>query len=291
MITRKDVHRIESGSHEKVIKDFRQRMVVKKEQAKEQNHRTSTLGMICGMLSVAVLAGGVVLVNNYTKMQRMESVLTSVLPAGVSNWDEYQKQKAEEPDFIIEELPGNVQPIGEAVGETGESYGTETMGGSIPEKGEAEAEDTKAEDADSTLVEEAVPSVEGESADSGGADSYPADGESGQAGGPGEAAPPVQTEPESQTDGPDQEEPSSQNLVGMGKGTGQGDMEEPEREPIDYAAAEANGYHIYEVGEGETLYGICWKNYGDLKHLAEICRLNNLEDVDRILAGQKLILP
>ena len=291
MITRKDVHRIESGSHEKVIKDFRQRMVVKKEQAKEQSHRTSTLGMICGMLSVAVLAGGVVLVNNYTKMQRMESVLTSVLPAGVSNWDEYQKQKAEEPDFIIEELPGNVQPIGEAVGETGESYGTETMGGSIPEKEEAEAEDTKAEDADSTLVEEAVPSVEGESADSGGADSYPADGESGQAGGPGEAAPPVQTEPESQTDGPDQEEPSSQNLVGMGKGTGQGDMEEPEREPIDYAAAEANGYHIYEVGEGETLYGICWKNYGDLKHMAEICRLNNLEDVDRILAGQKLILP
>jgi len=35
MITRKDVHRIESGSHEKVIKDFRQRMMVKKEQAKE----------------------------------------------------------------------------------------------------------------------------------------------------------------------------------------------------------------------------------------------------------------
>ena len=77
----------------------------------------------------------------------------------------------------------------------------------------------------------------------------------------------------------------------MGKEAGQGDIKEPEREPIDYAAAEANGYHIYEVGEGETLYGICWKNYDNLKHLAEICRLNNLEDEDRILAGQKLILP
>ncbi len=123
------------------------------------------------------------------------------------------------------------------------------------------------------------------------ADSYPAADESGQAGDPGDAAPPVQTEPESQTGGAGQEEPSSQNLVGMEKGAGQGDIEEPEREPIDYAAAEANGYHIYEVGEGETLYGICWKNYGDLKHLAEVCRLNNLEDEDRILAGQKLILP
>lgn len=33
MITRKDVRRVETGSHEKVIRDFRQRMVVKKEQA------------------------------------------------------------------------------------------------------------------------------------------------------------------------------------------------------------------------------------------------------------------
>lgn len=33
MVTRKDVRRVESGSHEKVIKDFRQRMTVRKEQA------------------------------------------------------------------------------------------------------------------------------------------------------------------------------------------------------------------------------------------------------------------
>lgn len=275
MITRKDVHRVESGSHEKVIKDFRQRMVVKKEQAKQQSHRTSALGMICGMLSVAVLAGGVVLVNNYTKMQRMESVLTSVLPAGVSNWDEYQKQKAEEPDFVIEELPGNVYPTETAAGETGESYGTETMGSSVPEK-----EEDRAEDADSDMVEEAVPSLDSESADG-----QPGTGESGQAEGSQDA---VQSGQGDQTGPKDQ---SSQNLVGMGKEAGQGDTSEPEREPIDYAAAEANGYRIYEVGEGETLYGICWKTYDNLKHLAEICRLNNLEDEDRILAGQKLILP
>ena len=53
----------------------------------------------------------------------------------------------------------------------------------------------------------------------------------------------------------------------------------------------ANGYKIYVIGEGETLYGICIKNYGNLNHLAEVCRLNNLADVDKILAGQKLILP
>lgn len=94
MITRKDVRRVETGSHEKVIKDFRQRMVTRKEQAAAKRSAASALGMLCGVLSVAVLAGGVVLVNNYNKMQQMESVLTSVLPAGVASWDEYQDRKS-----------------------------------------------------------------------------------------------------------------------------------------------------------------------------------------------------
>ena len=47
-------------------------------------------------MAVAVLAGGVALVNNYTKMQKMESVLASVLPANVESWDKYQKMQEEE---------------------------------------------------------------------------------------------------------------------------------------------------------------------------------------------------
>lgn len=253
MITRKDVRRVESGSHEKVIKDFRQRMAVKKDQAVRQNHKTSVLGMMCGGLSVAVLAGGVVLVNNYTKMQRMESVLTSVLPAGVTNWDEYRKEIANEPDFVIEELPGNVYPTEAVTGETGETYAAETMEAqeTVSDNGTENSAADAAADADSDLVEEAVPVAE----DAG------------------------------------QETSEGRNLVGMGKENGQGDASETELPPVDYAAAEANGYKIYEIGEGETLYGICWSVYGDLSHLKEICRLNHLDDVDRILAGQKLILP
>ena len=80
-------------------------------------------------------------------------------------------------------------------------------------------------------------------------------------------------------------------LVGMGKEIGEGDSAEAAGTPIDYEAAEANGYRVYQIGEGETLYGICWREYGDLSRLTEICELNSLEDVDHILAGQKLILP
>lgn len=120
MITRKDVRRVETGAHEKVVKDFRSRMTMKKEKATMQSRTASAMGMLCGVLSVAVLAGGVVLVNNYTKMQKMESVLASVLPAGISSWTEYSDEESGDSAFIVEELPGKVYPT-QPEGETAET--------------------------------------------------------------------------------------------------------------------------------------------------------------------------
>ena len=241
MVTRKDARRVESGSHEKVIKDFRQRMTARKEQADAGRHMSGILGTACGVLTVAVLAGGVVLVNNYHKMRQMETVLTSVVPAGTANWSDYLDKLNQEPDFVIEERPGNVFPTEES-GETGESYAAETM----------EATDTMEEtaagtDTEAASVEEAVPSASAES--------------------------------------------PTQPLVGMGKESEPGSTASPKKEPADSAAASANGNRIYEIGDGETLYGICWKEYGNLKRLAEICELNHLDDVNHIVAGQKLVLP
>ena len=247
MITRKDVRRVESGSNDTVIRDFRSRLSVKKEQAVMRNKMVSAMGMLCGVLSVAVLAGGVALVNNYTKMQQMESVLASVLPANISSWDEYQKELAEEPDFIIEEIEGKVYPTEAMTGETGESFTAETMSSDLAESDiHPEAENTSESEASELAIQETEQSAESE---------------------------------------------TPQNLVGMGKESGQGDSSGENTVAVDYEAAKANGYRIYVVGEGETLYGICWKTYDSLNHLKEICQLNNLQDVDKILAGQRLILP
>lgn len=290
MITRKDVRRVETGSHEKVIKDFRQRMTARKEQASAKRSAASALGMLCGVLSVAVLAGGVVLVNNYNKMQQMESVLTSVLPAGVADWNEYQKQKASEPDFIIEELPGNIYPIDVPAGETGESYTAEPQTMASGEPGGF------GENGSDRSVKE---NMEGQSGQEANGNSESGDGRTG-AGSPGSEG--GQASANEGTEAADADadlieeavpakESTQQNLVGMGKESGQGDSRSEERLPIDYEAAEANGYRIYVIGDGETLYGICWKLYGNLSHLKEICDLNGLSDENRILAGQKLILP
>ena len=232
MITRKDVRRVESSSQETVIRDFRSRLAVKKEQVSARNRTLNAMGMLCGVLAVAVLAGGVALVNNYTKMQKMESVLASVLPANVESWDKYQKMQEEE--FVIEEVAGKVFPTEPITKETDETMIAETMTGEKEE----------------TLI--------------------------------------LSTEQENISLNPEETTPE---FVGMDKGEGQGDSFESQIAKIDYEAAAANGYRIYTVGEGETLYGICWKQYNSLEHLTEICRLNQLKNVDRILAGQKLILP
>lgn len=251
MITRKDVRRVESGSHEKVIKDFRQRMTAKKEAADSRRHMANALGMVCGLLSVAVLAGGVALVNNYQKMRRMESVLASVLPAGVGTWEEYQEYEAmEEPEFVIEEAPGNVYPTEsqeKITGETGESYRADSLVEETPESGSEKLPDSAGK-AETPTTEQETQSL------------------------------PI-------------EEETAAPLVGMGKEEGQGDTPEESSLPIDYETAMANGYTVYQVGEGETLYGICWKKYGNLSRLSEVCSLNQLENVDHILAGQRLILP
>ena len=251
MVTRKDARRVESGSHEKVIKDFHQRMTARKEQAEAGRHMSGILGTACGVLTVAVLAGGVVLVNNYHKMRQMETVLTSVVPAGTANWSDYLDKLNQEPDFVIEERPGNVFPTGES-GETGESYAAETMEATdtmeATEAGTETMEATAAgTDTEAASVEEAAPSASAES--------------------------------------------STQPLVGMGKESEPGSTASPKKEPADSAAASATGNRIYEIGDGETLYGICWKEYGNLKRLAEICELNHLDDVNHIVAGQKLVLP
>ena len=295
MISRKDVRRVESGSHEKVIKDFRQRMTARKEQAGARQRTAGVLGMACGILSVAVLAGGVVLMNNYQKMRQMEGVLASVLPVGVSDWQEYQEELEEAPDFIIEERPGNVYPTsgtedgGQAI--NGQMSGEQAVGGQAV-SGQAETGQDNLGTGAETGTEAGAGAGQGTEEGAGmGAGSGAETGTT--------PSPETMSSEDAFSSGQASQAPLD-NLVGMGKESepekqeevlGEGDAKENVLPPVDYDAAEANGYRIYEIGEGETLYGICWKEYGDLSRLEEICKLNALEDVDHILAGQRLILP
>ena len=305
MISRKDVRRVESGSHEKVIKDFRQRMTARKEQAGARQRTAGVLGMACGILSVAVLAGGVVLMNNYQKMRQMEGVLASVLPVGVSDWQEYQEELEEAPDFIIEERPGNVYPTsgtedgGQAA--NGQAADDQTAGSQIID---GQAAGGQAVNGQAAVGQDNLGTGAETGTEAGAGAGQGTEEGAGMGAGSGAEtgttpSPETMSSEDAFSSGQVSQAPLD-NLVGMGKESepekqeevlGEGDAKETILPPVDYDAAEANGYRIYEIGEGETLYGICWKEYGDLSRLEEICRLNALEDVDHILAGQRLILP
>jgi hypothetical protein len=240
LISRKDARRVESGARDEVIRDFRQKMETRKEEVRRRSTLTGALGTACGILSVAVLACGVVMFGNYRKMKEMEAVIASVLPAGSVSY----KNTGE---VDIEEIAGEIYPTkerGNAVDARVDKIAMEDSAEGILSGGNRTAEDLgNMEDIDRT--------------------------EAGQA-----------------------EENASEPLVAAGgtasgNGSGAGASGMKEMEPLQASAETV----AYIVQEGETLYGICLNHYQNLAMIPEICRINGLEDENRISAGQKLLLP
>ena len=257
MIMRKDVCRVETGTGEPVVRDFRQRMEENKSQITSRRGSIRVLGSLCSALAMVVLAGGVVMVNNYDKMQKMESVLTSVLPEGIS----WQNNLS-----AVE----NSQKKGGSLrnSQTGQMSGTENGGDNLlVEHASGGVNPTLAHE----NMSETYPETAGQSQNETVAEEQNRVSEDGQ------------TETENQT-GTDQ--PSSHGSAGTKTAPSQ-TAAESDRAAI--SAALASG--TYQIQPGETLYGICLKLYGNGSRLEEICRLNGLEDENKIMAGQNLILP
>ena len=257
MIMRKDVRRVETGTGEPVVRDFRQRMEENKSQITSRRGSIRVLGSLCSALAMVVLAGGVVMVNNYDKMQKMESVLTSVLPEGIS----WQNSLS-----AVE----NSQKKGNSLrnSQTGQMSGTENGGDNLlVEHASGGVNPTLAHE----TMSETYPETAGQSQNETVAEEQNRVSEDGQ------------TETENQT-GTDQ--PSSHGSAGTKTAPSQ-TAAESDRAAI--SAALASG--TYQIQPGETLYGICLKLYGNGSRLEEICRLNGLEDENKIMAGQNLILP
>lgn len=222
MILRKDARRVESGNGDTVIRDFRQRMEDNKVQAISRRGTIRVLGSLCSALSIVVLAGGVVMFNNYEKMKEMESVLTSALPVmerdnpAALPGDQVYNDTEGEDELLIEEAKGQVYP----------TVGTETLSPTYP------------------------------------------------------------NQPAEETDGgPDSAE------TGIGEEGHSSSAETQAESAAETAAASAGVPATYRVQDGETLYSICLKFYHSLNRIDEICELNNLENQDKIISGQNLILP
>jgi len=207
MVCRKDAMRVESGTRDTVIHDFRRRMDNKKQEVKKRHSTISVLGTACGMLTVLVLASGVVTFNNYQKMRAMESVIASAVPEGSAK------------DWSLSLTRGG------SADDDGEEMEFEEVAGEVyPTRAEIVIETESPEETTAQT----------------------------------EAAPELQSQPQEQ------------------------------KAAVVQVPANAVSY---TVQDGETLYGICISQYQSLKYIQTICEWNQLEDENKISAGQQLLIP
>ena len=247
MVLRKDVRRIESGSDEKVIQEFRKRMDEHKDEVTDRHQTLGLLRGMCMAMSIVILAGGIVMFNNYERMQEMESVIASAIPERVESAlmgkDNAAVKDKPESHVVVEEADGGVYPTTAAV--------------------------TK-----ETMSETQPGSQNGGEGQNGGEDQNGGDGQKSE---------------NTQDGGNSQESAQTQ---GGNKGASKEEGSGSQSSSGGASQAAAGGtQRVHVVQDGETLYGICISEYHDVNKLKEICELNGLEDENKIVSGQKLLLP
>lgn len=259
MVLRKDVKRIESGSDEKVIQEFRKRMDEHKDEVTDRHQTLGLLRGMCMAMSIVILAGGIVMFNNYERMQEMESVIASAIPERVES--ALMGKDKPESHVVVEEAEGGVYPTTAAV--------------------------TK-----ETMSETQPGSQNGAAANSGGAEN--ASGNAAGNGGQENAQTPGGNKGASQensSDGQSSAGNTASGQTGDSQKSGSDAGSKPAENGGASQAAAGGTQRVHVVQDGETLYGICISEYHDVNKLKEICELNGLEDENKIVSGQQLLLP
>lgn len=246
MVLRKDVKRIETDTNDKVIEEFRKRMDEHKEEATDRHQTAGLLRGMCTAMSVVILAGGIVMFNNYERMQNMESVIVSAIPAKAEKFlaGDRIKESKSQTGVVVEDAEAGISPT--------TAVNKETMSNIQP----TQAGETQAPTEAAVNLETSVAQTEAE------------------------------TTKESQAIA-ESEKTTEQTSQAAAETT----KAQTSQAPSKSQEAAASGAKVHIVQEGETLYGISLAEYHTVNKLKEICELNGLEDENKIVAGQKLLLP
>lgn len=323
MVSRRDVHRVEPGSRDTVIRDFRQKMEDNREEARRRRSTLGSLQTACGVLSVMVLACGVAMFNNYHRIREMESVIASALPEDIDRkWSDFLGREEETKSgeqLVFEEVPGEVYPTRpeieinpetmpsggggpeegmvsgsqggqQLVGQGNQQSGMSSAGQGDQQSGMSSAGQGNQQTGLSSAGQESqqpglAPADQQVSQNPSGRQSAPDGGQAGTEGQPsGEnVGSDIPSDEAGSSDGASDNSASARSADGNQE-SAQGEMTaEPVQVPSDAI--------VHIVQDGETLYGICLDYYHSVNNLSRICQWNQLSDENHLSVGQKLYLP
>ncbi len=290
---------------EPLVHSYREALLEKKAQmsARKWNGVLYTTSMML-VLSVCVL--GVSTVSNVEKMQNLESAVSQITGHG---GQESGVPAMSQNTGSSESGSGKEKAAGEGKSASGEDSGTgngQSGGGEGSGTGNGQAgsgENTGSGNGQSGNGENAG---SGNGQSGGGEDTGTGNGQSGSGEDSGAG------NGESSADGSSADKPGAQsgddeNGKASGSksgkkesdgGNGESDKQDSEQVSSDSLDAESlteaqryllQGYYV--VKKGDSLVGISKKIYGTPAKARKICKLNGIDDMDKIYAGQRLELP
>lgn len=243
------------------------------QEKQEEIHKRKTMAFMYSVSSVLVmivLIIGITMLNNYDKMSNMEKSLAILTKNSITQEVEQKQQEAASEEAkpaqeVVQE--DDAEDVAVSVGNGKlHTVAVETVSGNVePLPTEVPEQNTAAKTANG---EDAVATQSSETTESSGATQVVNVTEV-----PVATQAPVVTEPPVATEPPAPTEPTAAT--------------EPPQEEVQ-ASAEPQ-YYIIE--KGDTLAKISLKIYNTKDMVSKICEVNEIEDVDKIFVGQKILLP
>ena len=236
---------------DQAVKTFRKKVETKSE-GKKQTKNTSVFRTASVCMMVAVLAVGVLYLNDYHKLKKTETV--------ISKLDDKNSGKE-----LVETKPVN---------------------GLVSENRKKDSQDAADGEAAGTDTEETDAGTDG-AATSGSSDGT-SDGQKDTDGKKDDAKDPdaddgaseKETDSGKDASGTDAEEDSKSSSAGA-KDSNDGDSSQ----------TAGSTHQSYTIHEGDTITSISMRYYGNSSKIKEICALNGLSPEDFIFPGQKILLP
>lgn len=236
---------------DQAVKTFRKKVETKSE-GKKQTKNTSVFRTASVCMMVAVLAVGVLYLNDYHKLKKTETV--------ISKLDDKNSGKE-----LVETKPVN---------------------GLVSENRKKDSQDAADGEAAGTDTEETDAGTDGaatsESSDGTSDGQKDTDGKKDDAKDPDadDGASEKKTDSGSDASGTDAED-DSKNSPADAKDSNDGDS----------GQTAGSTHQSYTIHEGDTITSISMRYYGNSSKIKEICALNGLSPEDFIFPGQKILLP